>query len=46
MSSIMWFRDDLRLADNPALLAATHDGGVVAVYILDEESEGLHPLGG
>lgn len=46
MSSIMWFRDDLRLADNPALLAATHDGGVVAVYILDEESEGLRPLGG
>ncbi len=46
MSSIMWFRDDLRLADNPALMAATNDGGVVAVYILDEESEGLRPLGG
>ena len=46
MSSIMWFRDDLRLADNPALLAATNDGGVAAVYILDEESEGLRPLGG
>jgi len=46
MSSIIWFRDDLRLADNPALLAAVADGPAVAVYVLDEESEGIRPLGG
>lgn len=46
MTSIVWFRDDLRLADNPALLAAVADGPVVAVYILDEESKGIRPLGG
>lgn len=36
--SIMWFRRDLRLADNPALLAARDaaDGGhVVPVFVLD-----------
>jgi len=34
--SIMWFRRDLRLADNPALLAAGVDGtDVVAVFVID-----------
>lgn len=34
--SIMWFRRDLRLADNPALLAAGADGTeVVAVFVID-----------
>lgn len=45
MTSIMWFRDDLRVADNPALLAAVHEGAPVALYILDEESEGVRPHG-
>ncbi|WP_417218350.1 cryptochrome/photolyase family protein [Arthrobacter sp.] len=45
MTSIMWFRDDLRLADNPALTAAVQDGSPVALYILDEESEGIRPHG-
>ncbi|MCW4384310.1 DNA photolyase family protein [Salinibacterium sp. SYSU T00001] len=45
--SIVWFRDDLRLADNPALTAAaTRDETLVALYILDEESPGFRPLGG
>ncbi len=45
--SILWFRDDLRLADNPALVAATARGAPLAcVYILDEQSDGLRPLGG
>ena len=45
--AIVWFRDDLRLADNPALRAAVDRGGpVVALYILDEESPGVRPLGG
>ncbi|MDQ3476797.1 MAG: DNA photolyase family protein [Actinomycetota bacterium] len=36
--SIMWFRRDLRLRDNPALLAARDaagDGAVVPVFVLD-----------
>lgn len=44
--SLVWFRDDLRVADNPALLAAAADGEVVALYVLDEESAGIRPLGG
>ena len=44
--SIAWFRDDLRVADNPALRAAVDDGGAVALYVLDEESPGIRPLGG
>ena len=36
---IMWFRQDLRLSDNPALLAASQQGKIVAVYILDKASE-------
>lgn len=44
--SIVWLRDDLRLADNPALTAAAHRGEpVVLVYVLDEESAGIRPLG-
>ncbi|PVY78928.1 deoxyribodipyrimidine photo-lyase [Tamilnaduibacter salinus] len=29
MTSLVWFRNDLRVADNPALTAACHDGGPV-----------------
>jgi deoxyribodipyrimidine photo-lyase len=44
---IVWFRDDLRLADNPALAeAAGHGAPILPVYVFDEESEGLRPLGG
>ena len=46
-TSIVWFRNDLRVRDNPALAAAAARGGpVVAVYVLDEETAGLRPLGG
>lgn len=45
--SIVWFRDDLRLADNPALRAALDRGDpVIGLYVLDEESDGIRPLGG
>jgi deoxyribodipyrimidine photo-lyase len=45
--SIVWLRDDLRLADNPALAAAAQRGHPVAVlYLLDEVSPGIRPLGG
>ena len=47
MTSIVWFRDDLRLADHPALRAALERGGpVVLLYLLDEISPGIRPLGG
>lgn len=45
-ASLVWFRDDLRVADNPALLATVGDGAAAALYVLDEESAGIRPLGG
>ena len=43
---IVWFRRDLRLADNPTLHAAAHGGRpVIPLYVLDEAEE-LRPLGG
>ncbi len=45
--ALIWFRDDLRLADNPALSAAAKFGApIVALYILDDDSVELRPLGG
>ncbi|TYC97480.1 deoxyribodipyrimidine photo-lyase [Arthrobacter echini] len=45
--TLVWFRDDLRISDNPALMAAAQSGDdVVACYVLDEETEGIRPLGG
>ena len=35
--SIFWFRQDLRLIDNPGLLAASKAGMVFPIYILDDE---------
>ena len=35
MTSVLWLRRDLRLADNPALLAARRDGPVLPVFIID-----------
>src|ERR1700681_1839908 len=44
---IVWFRDDLRLADHPALHAAARTGApVICLYVFDEQSKGLRPLGG
>lgn len=45
--AIVWFRDDLRLSDQPALQAARESGApLLVLYILDEESPGIRPLGG
>ena len=35
MTSIMWFRRDLRLRDNPALRRAVDDGPVLGLFVLD-----------
>jgi deoxyribodipyrimidine photo-lyase len=49
---IVWFRDDLRLSDHPALHAASQTGApVICLYVLDEVSTPLRapqarPLGG
>ena len=44
---LVWFRDDLRLADNPALTAALASARpLIALYCFDEASPGLRPLGG
>ncbi len=36
MKTILWVRQDLRLADNPALAEAAGAGTVIPVYILDD----------
>lgn len=46
-ATLVWFRQDLRLHDNPALQAAVARGGpVVPVYILDDTAEGRWRAGG
>ncbi len=46
MRTIVWFRQDLRTSDNPALSAAAARGAVVPVFILDEETAAERRLGG
>lgn len=44
---VVWFRRDLRIHDNPALAAAAGSGRpVVPLFVLDEESSEIRPLGG
>jgi len=45
--AIVWFRQDLRLQDNPALIAA-HEAGhtILPVYILDDVNSGEWAMGG
>lgn len=44
---LLWFRDALRLDDNPALGAAlATDTPIIPVYVLDEASHGAWALGG
>lgn len=47
MNVVMWFRQDLRLRDNPALAAAVASGKtVIPVFILDDVSAGKWQRGG
>jgi deoxyribodipyrimidine photo-lyase len=46
MNTLVWFRQDLRLADNPALHAALASKSVIPVYIWAPEEEGAWPPGG
>jgi deoxyribodipyrimidine photo-lyase len=43
---LLWFRQDLRLVDNPALAAAAKNGPVIPVFILDDETPGKWKAGG
>ena len=44
---IVWFRQDLRLDDNPALAAAARSGApVLPIYILDDAAPGKWAMGG
>jgi len=44
--SILWLRQDLRLFDHPALVAAVAEGDVLPVFILDDEAPGDRRVGG
>ena len=44
--TLHWFRNDLRLSDNPALHAAVSNGAILPVYILDDENSGPYQFGG
>ncbi|MGA8256109.1 MAG: deoxyribodipyrimidine photo-lyase, partial [Nocardioides sp.] len=35
MTSVMWFRRDLRASDNPALIEACADGTTLPLFVLD-----------
>ncbi|RJF65450.1 cryptochrome/photolyase family protein [Rhodopseudomonas palustris] len=42
--AIVWFRDDLRLSDHPALYEAAASGApLICIYVLDEQSPQLRP---
>lgn len=43
---IHWFRQDLRLSDNPALFEAAKAGKIIPIYILDDDNAGEHKMGG
>jgi deoxyribodipyrimidine photo-lyase len=43
---LLWFRQDLRLSDNPALRAAAKGGPIIPVYILDDHTPGDWAMGG
>jgi deoxyribodipyrimidine photo-lyase len=43
---LVWFRQDLRLADQPAVAAAAAAGPVVGLYVLDDDTPGDWKIGG
>ena len=46
-TALVWFRQDLRLADNPALRAAVASArSIVPVYVWSPEEEGAWAPGG
>ncbi|MEG3146888.1 deoxyribodipyrimidine photo-lyase [Sphingomonas sp. RT2P30] len=43
---IVWFRRDLRLSDQAALIAAANEGPVIPVYVLDDDTPKHRRMGG
>jgi len=43
---LLWLRRDLRLSDQPALIAAIADGPVIPLFILDDDTPKHHAMGG
>jgi deoxyribodipyrimidine photo-lyase len=48
MTTLVWFRQDLRIEDNPALAEAAKRGRVLPVFILETPAQSgeSHPMGG
>ena len=44
--SIFWFRQDLRISDNPGLTKSLESKNVLPVYILDDINSGENKMGG
>ena len=44
-ASIYWIRQDLRLHDNPALIASVKNGSIIPIYILDDVNSKNHKIG-
>ncbi len=45
-NGLVWFRQDLRISDNPALCEALNNSDkIAAIYIHDEESKGVRKMG-
>ena len=43
--NLIWFRQDLRIKDNPALIEAAKQGDILPIYILDDNNAGENILG-
>ena len=43
--SLYWIRQDLRLNDNPALIASVKNGSIIPIYILDDVNSDDHKIG-
>ena len=46
MTTVLWYRQDLRTSDHDALLEACARGAVVPVYVWNQAGEGGWPMGG
>ena len=44
--SVVWFRQDLRVSDNPALAEAASCGSILPIYIFDNCAPGVFQMGG
>lgn len=43
--TLFWFRQDLRISDNPGLFEAAHCGSVMPIYIFDETQKAAFKIG-